>query len=74
MLVEWTGGGGDPDLETCLSLAQTSRTTKIDVKGLTPKVICDWTVKKPWLYELFNDRWVLFFSPLILLPHSAQVE
>ena len=69
--MEWTGGGGDPDLEKRLSLARTSRTTKIDVKGLTPKVIDDWTAKMPWLYELFNARWVPSFSLLILLPHST---
>jgi hypothetical protein len=73
VLADWTGGGGDPDLERCLHLAQTSRTSKINVKGLTPKVIADWTVEMPWLYELFNARYVAFFltmlSFLLLIGH-----
>lgn len=55
-LIEWTGGGGDPDLGQRLHLARSSRTTQINVKGLTLKVIKDWTVKMPWLYELFNEK------------------
>ena len=69
-LVEWTGGGGDPDLENRLHLAQSSRTSKIDVKGLTSKVIADWTVEMPWLYELFNDRYAASF-PLLHYPHNS---
>jgi len=55
-LMEWTGGGGDPDLESRLQFAQSSHTSKIDVKGLNSKVIRNWTKRMPWLYNLFDER------------------
>lgn len=61
-LMEWTGGGGDPDLESRLQFAQSSHTSKIDVKGLNARVIRDWTIKMPWLYNLFDGR-LVFLSP-----------
>lgn len=72
--MEWTGGGGDPDLENRLQLARSSRTSKIDVKGLTPKVIIDWTVKMPWLYQLFNEKLVLSLYLPGSPSHSTQVK
>ena len=55
-LVEWMGGGGDPDLEKRLQLVKSSNPSTVDVKGLTSKVIADWMVKMPWLYQLFDEK------------------
>lgn len=69
--MRWTGGGGDPDLESRLEIAQSSHTSKIDVKGLTPKMIRDWTKKMPWLYDLFDGQSVLPFTDCISEPHTS---
>lgn len=57
-LMDWTGGGGDPDLEKCFKSAKSSRSTSLDLKGLSPGIIKKWTVTNPWLYELFDNRLV----------------
>jgi len=61
-LVEWTGGGGDPDLGSRLELTISTCASDVDFDNLTLKMVAEWTVKSPWLYQLFSERWVLSFS------------